>query len=89
MKKLGIAVVAAAAFVAAGTGVAHADGSGGAQTPWGGGSYSDGPANVNGVFWHCANVSVLGFGGQTCGWACPNPGNPSMPFLNVDPNARC
>jgi hypothetical protein len=64
----------------------------GGWSPYGGGSYCDGQGYGDGSYDHCANVSVLGFGGMQCGRVCPpaanNPAIP-LPWPGPGPDGRC
>ena len=64
-----------AGIVVAGPASAVPSGCQGGWSPWGGGqTYGDGSYD------HCANVTVLGFGGMQCGRVCPpDPANPAIP----------
>jgi hypothetical protein len=64
----------------------------GGWSPYGGGSYCDGQAYSDGSYDHCANVSVMGFGGMQCGRVCPpGPDNPAIPapWPGPGPGGRC
>ena len=64
----------------------------GGWSPWGGGNYCDGQTYGDGSYDHCANVTVLGFGGMQCGRVCPPaPDNPAMPapWPGAGPGGRC
>lgn len=69
-----------AGIVCAGPAGAVPSGCQGGWSPWGGGSYCDGQTYGDGSYDHCANVSVMGFGGMQCGRVCPpDPANPAIP----------
>ena len=63
----------------------------GGWSPWGGGSYCDGTSYVDGSYDHCANVTVMGFGGMQCGRVCPPPAGSSIPapWPGPGPEGRC
>jgi hypothetical protein len=87
MKKQVIAVlgtasaIGAAVIALAGPASAVPTGCQGGWSPFGGGSYCDGATYADGSYDHCANVTVLGFGGMQCGRVCPpDPANPVLPL---------
>lgn len=57
---------------------------------WGGGGFCDTDYWRDGSYWHCVNVTVLGFGGGSCGRVCPPPaGAPLPPAADMDPRTPC
>jgi hypothetical protein len=81
------AVLGAAALIGAATVALAAPASAvppicqGGWSPWGGGNYCDGTTYADGSYDHCANVTVLGFGGMQCGRVCPpDPTSPAIPL---------
>jgi hypothetical protein len=87
---LGAGVLAGGYLGVAGTANAQPNCQGG-FSPWGGGSYCDGQGYSDGSYDHCANVSVMGFGGMQCGRVCPPPPGSSIPapWPGTGPGGRC